>query len=217
MIMELREAIKKRRSVRRFLSQPVEEDKLMKVIEAGMWAPSACNMQSWKFVVIDKEEIKHQLADWGAAAFIRYAPLAIIVLYDNRTANVEYHDHIQSAAAGIENMLLTATALGLGTCWVAQLPAKERVRQLLKIPRVYDPVACIVMGYPAVDPKPVDRKEFPETAVSYNEFSGKAGKQNILKIMAKRILLKVFYWVPVRIKKKINNLVDKHFVKKFPE
>lgn len=215
--MELRDAIKRRRSIRRFLNQPVEEDKLMKVIEAGMWAPSACNMQSWKFIAIDKEEIKHKLTDLGAAAFVRYAPLVIIVLYDNRTANVEYHDHIQSAAAAIENMLLTATSLGLGTCWVAQLPAKERVRQLLKIPHLYDPVACIVMGYPAVEPKPVARKEFPETAVSYNEFSGITGKQNILKIILKRILLKIFYWLPVKLKKGINNFVDKHFVKKFPE
>ena len=215
--MELKDAIKKRRSVRRFLSQPVEEDKLMKVIEAGMWAPSACNMQSWKFIAIDKEEVKQKLADLGAAAFIRYAPLAIIVLYDNRTANIEYHDHVQSAAAAIENMLLTATSLGLGACWVAQLPAKERVRQLLKIPHVYDPVACIVMGYPAVEPKPVARKEFPETAVSFNEFSGKVGKQNMVKILAKRILLRIFYSLPIKLKKRINNFVDKYFVNKFPE
>ena len=92
----------------------------MKVIEAGMWAPSACNLQNWKFIVIDNQNLKEKLVDWGAAIFIKHAPMAILVLYDNRTANIEYQDHIQSAAAAIQNMLLAAISLELGTCWICQ-------------------------------------------------------------------------------------------------
>lgn len=215
--MELWEAIKKRRSVRQFQNRPVDQGLIIKVIEAGMWAPSACNLQNWKFIVIDNQNLKEKLVDWGAAIFIKHAPMAILVLYDNRTANIEYQDHIQSAAAAIQNMLLAAISLELGTCWICQLPTKGRLRKLLKIPSTYDPIACIVIGYPAKEAKAVNRKGDMEAMVSWNEFSGKSAEVNLLKVFIKRILLGIYYFLPVRVKKGINNFIDAHFVKKFPE
>ena len=112
--MDIFDAIKNRRSVRRFEDRPVPEEIIGKIVEAGQWAPSACNRQDWKFIIVDSEEVKGNLLRETTAHFVGKAPLLIFVVYSNRTDNLEYKDHLLSAAMAAQNMQLAAHALGLG-------------------------------------------------------------------------------------------------------
>ncbi len=153
--MDFNDVIRHRRSIRVFRDDPVDEEKLRLVFEAGNNAPSACNVQGWRFRRLDDEE-KTRLARLGTADFIARAPFACLVLYPR--SSDAYHDEIQSASACIENMLLKATELGLGGCWVCHLPAGWRVRMALSIPFHYRIIACVVLGYPKREPRQVSRK-----------------------------------------------------------
>jgi len=153
--MDFDDVIRARRSVRRFTEDRVDADTLCKLIEAGVQAPSACNLQGWRFRVLGEEE-QRRMVGLGAASVVERAPLAVVVLYPR--SSDAYHDEIQSAAACIQNMLLKATELGLGGCWVCHLPAKWRLRRLLAIPFHYDISACVVFGYPQHEPRPVPRR-----------------------------------------------------------
>ena len=116
--MDLFEAVRQRRSIRVFKDEAVPEELIEKIIEAAQWAPSACNSQEWRFIVIDNPEVKEKLLKETTAYFVGRAPLLILVLYSNRTHNFEYKDHLLSAAMAIQNMQLAAHALGLGSCCV---------------------------------------------------------------------------------------------------
>lgn len=168
--MDIFNTIKERRSIRQFQDKEVERNILDKIIEAATWAPSASNVQGWKFIIVDDEQIKGQLVDLGASIVIKDAPSGILVLYDNRTINLEYMDYIQSASASIQNMVLTSYALGIGSCWICRLPLKRRIRKMFKIPHYFDPIAYIALGYSTNETKLVERKYKLSDLVSYNDF-----------------------------------------------
>lgn len=195
--MDLNKTIYKRRSIRLFVDKKVEESKIKQIIESGIQAPSACNRQSWKFKILtDPEKIK--LVNIGGADFIKKAPVAILVAYP--FSSDAYSDEIQSASACIQNMLLKATEIGLGSCWVCHLPAKWRVRKLLNIPKHYNIIACPVFGYPQYKPKQMKRR------YSYESFFIFEKKRINL-----RDILKYFYMrQPIRPK-----FVEKKFTKRF--
>ena len=153
--MEFDEVIRRRRTVRVFRDDPIDEATLRLVFEAGNEAPSACNNQGWRFRRLDSGE-KEKLVRLGGADFIARAPFVCLVLYP--TSSDTYDDEVQSAAACIENMFLKATDLGLGGCWVCHLPASWRLRRALDIPWHYTIIACVVLGYPRQEPRPVARK-----------------------------------------------------------
>ncbi len=175
--MDVMDAIKKRRSVRKFLDKPVEDEKVMRLIEAANWCPTASNMQAYRFIIISDQKLKEELVRIGGASFIKDAPLGILVVYSNETGNIEYQDYIQSASAAIQNILLAACDMGLGTCWICDLPPKERLRELLGIPKNYDPIAYIALGYYDKLPEPAPRKHDIDELISYNSFDFEAGKQ----------------------------------------
>src|SRR5215471_10836600 len=108
---DLLDLIKSRRSIRRFQDRPVPEELLRKIIEAGTWAPSACNMQDWRFVVVRDQKKKDDIFDYGGSIAIKHAPLCIAVCYDNRSDNDSYRDDIQSASLAMMNMVLMAHSL----------------------------------------------------------------------------------------------------------
>lgn len=216
--MDIFETIKKRRSVRIFDGRPVPRETVEKIIEAGVNAPSNCNTQGWRFVAIDRQEIKDEIYENGGTILIKSAPLGILVTYDNRTKNFEYKDYIQSAAAAMENMFLAATALGVGCCWINHLPTKRKMKKILNIPPHYSPVGYFIMGYPKKEPNPVARKYKIEEIVSYNEFGDNLAveKINPLKLAIEKVLAKIYYLSPLFLKKLfLNRLLDRYFVKKF--
>ncbi len=153
--MEFDEVIHKRRTVRVFRDEPIDEETLHLVFEAGNQAPSACNVQGWRFRRLDADD-KELLVRMGGADFIARAPFACLVLYP--FSSDTYDDEVQSAAACIENMFLKATDLGLGGTWVCHLPASWRLRRALVIPWHYKIIACIVLGYPRQERRPMARK-----------------------------------------------------------
>jgi nitroreductase len=212
---ELIEIIKSRRSVRLFKDKNIPEDIIKKIIEAAIWAPSACNMQDWKFIIIKNTQIKKRIYELGGSINIKNAPICICVCYDNRTDNVEYKDDIQSAAASIQNILLRTHELNLGACWINHLPKKKDLRKLLKIPSCFDPVGAIVLGYPKVEPRPMPRKLKIKEYYNFDYFNFKLIKPVAKKkSKIRRFARKVYYHLPNFLKKAIRKDVEK-FVKKF--
>lgn len=218
--MELLKAIKGRRSIRAFTDKKVEKNIIDKIIDAANHAPSGGNYQLCRFIIIDNVDLKNKIVDMGGAIFIKDAPLVILVTYDKRIGNFQYKDYIQSASAAIQNMLLMAYSLGLGSCWACQLPPKNQLRKLLKIPSVYDPIACVVMGYPSRIPNKHPRKNKVDDIISYNKFNFKVEKiwnkdVRVLPRWAYLILRWVYMRLPIFFRKSLRPFVEKKFVKKF--
>lgn len=158
--MDLFDAIKGRRSVRKFKSGAVEEAKVIEMLRAGMMAPSAGNQRPWHFVVVDSREVLDGImAVHPHAGMLKGAPMAIVVCADR---NSEKHKGywVQDCSAAVENMLLAAHALGLGACWLGVFPREDRVagiQKLLGTPEGVVPLAAIAVGCPAEAHGPVDR------------------------------------------------------------
>jgi nitroreductase len=152
--MEVFEAIKTRRSVRRYTAEPVSEDLIEKIIEAGKAAPSAGNLQSRDFFVTENKELKKRLA---AAAlnqiFISQAPVVIVVCTNSKQIS-SYGQRgtdlyaVQDASAAAQNMLLAIHALGLASCWIGAFD-EASVSEILELPGNLRPVAILPIGYPA--------------------------------------------------------------------
>jgi len=166
--VELFEAIKGRRSIRRFQEKDVPYELVMKLIDAARWAPSAGNVQPWEFVVVRDPGLKKALARAALnQMFIAQAPVVIVVCADEIRSGSVYGPRgatlycIQDTAAATQNMLLAAHALGLGACWVGAFN-EEEVRRVLGIPPGVRPVAIVPIGYPAESPSPPRRRELGE-------------------------------------------------------
>jgi len=173
--MDILEAIKSRRSIRAFKSQNVPAEIVKNLIDAARWAPSAGNIQPWEFIIIRKPEIKRRLAEAALGqAFIEEAPVVIVVCANEDRSSQGYGVRgrtlycIQDTAAAIENILLVACSLGLGTCWVGAF-REEEARVTLKVPYGMRPVAIIPVGYPAEAPSPGSRRPINQI-VHYETF-----------------------------------------------
>jgi len=214
--MEINEAIKLRRSVRKFSSKQVPKELLNEIIHSGAWAPSACNGQDWHFIIIDDDQLKKSLYGHGGSAVLKGAPTVILVLYSNQTLNLEYADHVQSASAAIQNMLLAACERGLASCWICHLPSKRVLRKLFFIPNFYDPIAAVALGYPENQPVAVTRKYAPSDIVSFNKFERKHLPQKTSCLNLKRFFLTVYKIFPFWLKRTFfNKFLDQRYVKKF--
>ncbi|MCD6155840.1 MAG: nitroreductase family protein [Candidatus Atribacteria bacterium] len=148
--MDAIEALRGRRSIRRFTDQPVEKEKIETIIDCARLAPSAINIQPWEFVVVTdsakREEIA-RLTDYGK--FIKDAPVLVAVF------GKETKYYLEDGCAATENILIAAHALGLGACWVAgdKKAYAEAVREKLAVPEGYKLVSLIPIGYPAERPR----------------------------------------------------------------
>ena len=215
--MDIKTSILNRRSIRKFKNNVPEKDLILEILDVARWAPTHCNTQDVKFIIVDADKIKQKIVDMGGSVVIKNAPIGILVLYSNLSDNLEYLDYVQSAAAIIQTTLLYAYSKGLSTCWIAQLPKKSDLRTLFNIPPTYDPIAYILIGYPEREPKPVPRKHKIEDIIAYNtfDFDLKASILNDKNIKLKKIVRGIYYKLPTIIKKLVNPLVDKLFVKKF--
>jgi nitroreductase len=163
--MNILDIIKNRRSVRDFTDQQIPESVTDVLIEALRWAPSAGNLQSRKFYFVFNENIRNMLARAGLkhdfVSFIARAPLIIVACADHRISS-RYGERglhlycIQDTAASIQNLLLAAHDLGLGTCWVGAFK-EEKAKEILDLPDNLRPVVIVPVGYPARTPKAPDR------------------------------------------------------------
>ena len=169
--MEALEAIKTRRSIRKFKPGDVSKEIQRELLEAAMLAPSAGNEQPWQFVVIDDRKTLEEIPlICPTAAMCRQAPLAILICGDQ---NLEkYPDFwVQDCSAATENLLLAAHAQGLGAVWAGVYPMKERVdgfRRMFALSKEITPFALITLGYPDEAPAPAIR--YKEERVHYNRW-----------------------------------------------
>ncbi|GAH84325.1 unnamed protein product, partial [marine sediment metagenome] len=147
--MELLGGIYSRRSVRQYKNQRIEREQLLEIIKAGTWAPSGLNNQPWRFVIIQEQSLRHQLAALTKfGRIIEGAPVAIAVFLDKKSV---YHDvkDYQAMGACLQNMLLAAHAMGLGAVWLGEiLKNSDLVRALLELPDDLEFMAVIAIGHP---------------------------------------------------------------------
>lgn len=203
---ELIDVIMERRSVRKYLPDPIPEDEILTILKAGHFAPNASNLQTWEFIAVTNRELNQEIAkivdetydamsslleDREAkknikyakfyATFFRDAPLAVYcVATPYMTKSNEYYEMmgeagaiyrenrrsadagLQSVAAAIENMLLAAWALGIGSVWMtAPIVARDKIEQKLQITEGRL-VAIVSFGYPSQPPLEANRKPLEE-------------------------------------------------------
>ena len=159
--MELKEVLLKRRSVRKFTDEKVTDEHIDELLHAAMSGPSACNKTPWEFYVIRNTEKLGAVKK--SSLFSRFnSSLAIVVAGNTSralpTPLTEYW--IQDCSAAIENILLRATDLGLGTVWCGAYPQKrveDNLHSTLEMPEEHIPLAIIHVGYPAETPEPRDQ------------------------------------------------------------
>jgi len=180
--MEVLEAIKTRRSIRKYTTDPIDDQTLATVLEAARWAPSWANTQCWRFVVVRDSATKSKLADTlnetnPARDAIRNAPLVIAACAELGKAGRKEGEIVTDkgdwfmfdVALAMQNLVLAAHSLGLGTVYVGRFDAKEAAR-ILAVPEGYCAVAMTPLGYPAETKDPRPRKELPEI-VFYDKWS----------------------------------------------
>lgn len=166
-IMEVKEAIKERRSIRRYKNLPISKEIEDELIEALILAPSAGNLESRKFYFVKNQEVKEKLS--GAALnqdFIAKAPLVIVGCID-KNIGLRYGKRgetlyaICDVSASIQNMMLLATSLGLGTVWIGAFDERE-VEKILNLSQNLRPITIVPVGWPAEKPFPPERKRKEE-------------------------------------------------------
>jgi nitroreductase len=151
-----------RRSVRAYADQPVPDEHVRDMLEAAMAAPSACCKDPWAFVVVNDRTRLRAIADGlPNGSMLGGAGVGIVVCGDTQTAHDGQESYLlQDCSAAIENLLLAASTLGLGACWLGVHPREDRIqhlRRLLELPEHILPVAAIAVGWPAEDKAPRTR------------------------------------------------------------
>ena len=158
--MEVFDAIRTRRSIRKYKDKQVPWDNIVTIMQAGKYAPNAGNLQNWKFIVVKSDAKRKAIAkaclqqEW-----MEMAPVFIVVVAEPEKAERYYGTRgarlytIQGCAAAMENMLLTAHSLDLGACWVGAFDEDEIFR-ILNLPEEKTVQGIIVIGYADEAPEP---------------------------------------------------------------
>jgi nitroreductase len=162
--MEFSELIEKRYSVRAYKSDPVEDDKLQQVLEAARLAPTAANLQPFQLIVIHTAGREAELKRIYSREWFVQAPLVICACGVPgqgwvRKDGKSYND--LDVAIAMDHLILAATSLGLGTCWIAAFDPPA-AREVLHLPDDVEPIAFTPLGYPADQPGPTKRKPLSE-------------------------------------------------------
>jgi len=193
--MEVMEAIKGRRSIRKYTPKAVEDKTLELVLEAARQAPSWANTQCWRFIVVRDSQLRDKLADTAievtegksnrGAEAVRITSVAIVACAELRKAGyyakggkapvTDKGDwYMYDVALAVQNLTLAAHALGLGTVHIGAFDA-VKVAEILGVPEGFVVVSMTPLGYPDEAPNPRPRKELSEI-VFYDKFGGKKAK-----------------------------------------
>jgi nitroreductase len=165
--LKFEEVIEKRRSIRKYKDTPVPKEKILQILESARIAPSASHRQPWHFIVVENKETIKKLAkrEWAGEA-----PVMIVGLAD-QAASPNWC--INDLGIAFEHIILTATNLGLGTCWMGQSNREDLVKNLLDIPDNFKVVAVTPIGEPDETPLPKERKSL-DTIVSWEKYGSKS-------------------------------------------
>ena len=162
-------AIFHRVSVRKYQEKSIEKEKITRMLQAAMAAPSACNQQPWEYyVVTNKEKIKELSLTSPYAGCVAAAPLVFVACYRDSEGIVAPSYREIDLSASVENLLLEADELGLGAVWIGIAPQEERmadVRTVINLPEHLHAFALIACGYPKEERVQQDR--YDENRVHY--------------------------------------------------
>lgn len=176
------ELVQARQSIRRFQDKPVEREKLICCLEAARLAPSAENVQPWRFCFIDDPVVKTKLSQnafsgiyrvtrWAQAAPVLVVIFAQLDILANRIGKqlTGIHYHLIDIGIAGEHFVLQAQELGLGTCWIGWFSAKGVVKAL-NVPESYRPIAMLAVGYPRQNTTRERKRKLPDDIHFYNEY-----------------------------------------------
>jgi len=178
---EILDLIKSRQSDRKYSEKPVEQEKLERILEAGRMAPSACNAQPWKFIVITEPDLLKKVSETASAkligmnTFVSQAPLIIVVVREQPNFTTKIGGTIKNKDYSLidigiasENICLQSEAEGIGSCMIGWFD-EPLLRKLLGVPRKKRVELIITLGYSLSDKREKKRKPTEET-VSYNKY-----------------------------------------------
>jgi nitroreductase len=165
--MEFNEVIMKRRSIRKYKADDIPEEHIIEIIHSARIAPSGSNKQPWHFIVVNKKEIIQLL---GLPKWATEAPVIIVCCVDP----LEGRWYILDGSIAFEHIILSATNLGLGTCWIGRFyenlgETDERIKKILNVPDHMRVLAAKPLGYPAEEPGEINRKRLKDI-IHYNIF-----------------------------------------------
>jgi nitroreductase len=181
--MDLMEAIRGRRSIRKFKSDPIPEEVLQKVMEAVRWSPSWANTQCWEIIVVKDPKIKSELATAlpktnPALSSMTEAPLVIVLCGKKGVSGFKKGEAVTvkgdwlmfDTGIAMQTLCLTAHSLGLGTVVVGMFDQKK-AEEILGVPQDAEVVAMTPLGYPAAEGSAPKRKE-PSEFIFYEKYRG---------------------------------------------
>ncbi|MBE0481712.1 MAG: nitroreductase family protein [Dehalococcoidia bacterium] len=168
--MEFMEVVRKRRSIRRYKPNPVPAELIRQMLEAGRLAPSWANTQCWHFVVVTDEEVRMKIGEAGMR-FVGRAPVIIVVCADPEKPGYkgDIPNYLVDVGIVMDHMILAATDLGLGTCWIGGFH-EHVVKDALGVPENMRVVAMTPLGYADQEPEARPRKALTEI-VSYDRYA----------------------------------------------
>jgi len=181
----LLDAIINRRTCKEFSDEPVEFDTIAQIIQAGAHAPSAGDLQNWKFIVITENKLLRQLYNHTMEQDVfNTAPIGVIVCSDTESAQRYFGLRgkrlysVQECGACIQNMLLAAEAFNLGSCWVGAFD-EEKIASMFSIPDEVRAQAIILFGHPAYEP---DEKKMKRTEdlIYFNKWNERVEKPHLM-------------------------------------
>lgn len=162
--MDVFQAISHRRSIRRYKTREVEKEKLNRILESARLAPSAANRQQWKFIVVKDDKTRKKLVDAALGQkFVAQAPITIVACSTESERKMPCGQYAYSVdlSIAVSFMILQATELGLGTCWLGAFD-EEMVKQILNIPPEIRVPAIFTLGYADENPLQRPRKSLSE-------------------------------------------------------
>lgn len=169
--MDIQELLLNRRSIRKYKDQKINKDDMNNILQAAMYAPSAMNLQPWQFIVIDdKVVLKETIKSIPHAEMLKQSAAAILVCGDKA---IEKNESwlLQNCSAAVQNILLSAYGLGIGSCWIGIQGMDDIVKNIIlqfKLPENIIPVALISLGYP--DETVTAEERFKTEKIHYNKW-----------------------------------------------
>jgi nitroreductase len=172
--MDFTDILLTRRSIRKYKTLEIEEDKMEAILKAAQYAPSAVNKQPWHFIVIDDREIFEKIMEIHPnAKMLSSANKAVLVCGDEELQHGDGY-WIADCGAATQNMLLAAHSLGLGSCWIGVYPREQRmehISKLFSLPSHVKPFALVSLGYPDEEKSLPER--YDESRVYRNHWNRK--------------------------------------------
>ncbi len=145
------EAIRNRRSIRKYLNKPISDEKLMALLRSAMQAPSARNTQPWEFVVTQSRDIMNRIPEFHPYASMVPSSGAVILVCGNKELQSETEYILEDCSAAIQNILLEAVNQELGAVWLGVYPRMDRIKGMINLFNLPDhilPVALVSLGFP---------------------------------------------------------------------